>query len=101
MADGGANQLFAGVVTGGGIDDIEAAIERAVEQLFDCARSDMLITDFRAAKAEHADCESGSAKPPRLHNHLPLPLAHSPLSIELRSHTSMPENPRGHDYFIS
>ena len=67
MADGRANQLFAGVVTGGGIDDIETGVERAVEQLFDGAHCHILITDFRSAEAENADRESGSAKPPRLH----------------------------------
>ena len=67
MADGCADQLLAGVVTGGGVDDVEAGVERTVEQLFDRGRGNVAIADFRSAKADHVDRKSGSAKPPRLH----------------------------------
>jgi len=51
MIDRGADQLFADVVASSRVDNIESAIERAVEQLFDGARGNILIADFGSAEA--------------------------------------------------
>jgi hypothetical protein len=53
-AHGCADQLFAGDVALGGVDDVEAGVQRAIQQFLYRGYGDALITNLRPAKAENA-----------------------------------------------
>src|SRR5579872_4295272 len=67
MRDGFANEPFAVSVTFGGVDDVDAGIERGAKNLCRRFGAGALVADFRAAESEHADIETGFSEDALFH----------------------------------
>ena len=65
------DQLLAVEVALRSVDHVEPGVERVVEQAGDHVGRRPLVTDLRAAKAEHADLHVGLAEPSRFHESPP------------------------------
>src|SRR5438874_13390931 len=62
-----SDQLLAVVITFGGVDHIEAGIERAVEQRSNSVFRRTLISDLRSSKSEDRDGHVGLSKAALFH----------------------------------
>src|SRR5262249_55511450 len=71
-AEGLADEDLAVLVALGGIDHVEAVVERAAEQPLHRPEARALVTDLRAPEAEDADLHVGSTQPPLLHRSVSL-----------------------------
>src|SRR5437016_2687353 len=57
-----SDQLFAVIITFGGVDHVEAGVERAIEKLCDRFRRSLLVTDLGSSKSKSRNVHVGLSK---------------------------------------
>ena len=67
LRDRFTNELFAVGVTFGGVDYVDAGIERGAKNFCRRFRAGALVADFRAAESEHTDLETGFSEDALFH----------------------------------